>query len=478
MNEHKLQSTDLLWLSLALLFLITLSFLFTIQPQDYWWCLRVGEETLANNAVPTVETLSWSQAGQPILYEPWLSCVIFKLIFDLGGASSTFLLRGLLIGLTYGVIWLMARQTLRPQWATVLVLVMGLAGSNNWEVRAQLLAYPLFLFFLYSLFNWQTGNNKFLWVFPAAIILWANLHGSYILGFVLVGSALVFGSGHRKPLFVVLILMLAGSLVTPHGFSIWEHLHFMLTVPSNQEYSLEWSPPVNLGWQMNIFFAWVLLFAPLAVFSPRKISLMEWIWFLGFGWLAFSGTRYVIWFLFILVMLTARLLGGVLPDKQERPVQAQHPAFNRVLSCLLILLSLFYLPGIRENWWIQSPDVYAPDSTPIKATDWLIEHPEIPGPMWNDYAFGSYLAYAIPSRPVWLDSRFFPFSSGQMEEYVQISRGSPAWESMFQREGINLLILSTHNQPKLIERVETSGDWCGEYRDDDAVIYSRCEPLR
>ncbi|HUE98486.1 MAG TPA: hypothetical protein VMN99_04480, partial [Anaerolineales bacterium] len=270
---HKhLTSYDFVWLSFLILILVTLSFLFSIPPQDYWWCLRIGRDILSTGTVPVRETLSWSQAGQPILYEPWLACVMFEQVNELGGASLTFLLRGLLIAMTYGLIWVMARQSLTPLLATVLVLIVGLASSNNWVMRAQLFAYPLFVLCVYSLLNWQQGNHKLLWVLPVTAILWANLHGSFVLGLVLAGAALVFGKGDRKALFIVLSLMILATLITPHGLELWKHLQFMLTVPSNQEYSVEWRAPRNEGWQMNIFFAWVLSLAPLAVFSSRKIS--------------------------------------------------------------------------------------------------------------------------------------------------------------------------------------------------------------
>ena len=57
---------------------------------------------------------------------------------------------------------------------------------------------------------------------------------------------------------------------------------------------------VNRGWQANLFFAWLLVFVPLAALSPRKLSLLEWVIFLFFGWMALIGLRYVIWFTFIL----------------------------------------------------------------------------------------------------------------------------------------------------------------------------------
>jgi hypothetical protein len=65
-----------------------------------------------------------------------------------------------------------------------------------------------------------------------------------------------------------------------------------------------------------------------------------------------------------------------------------------------------------------------------------------------------------------------------MDEYVRISQGSSDWETVFQDEGINLLLLSLARQPRLIENVEASNAWCEQYRDKYAIIYSRCEPIQ
>lgn len=470
------RSYDVLWLSLAILPLVILSFLFAIHPQDYWWILRVGQETVRNGAVPTIETMSWTRAGQPIVYEPWLAGVLFWLAYEWGGASLTFLLRGLLIGLTYGTIWFAVKQASGPRLATVLVLIMGFASSNNWEMRAQLFAYPLFACCFYSLLKWQSGQHRALWMLPVATILWANVHGSFVLSFLLAGSALVFGNGNRRSLFMVLILMFVGTFLNPQGVHLWDHVLFMLTTPSNQAYSLEWQPPINAGWQMNIFFAWTLIFAPLAAFSTRKLSIMEWVWFLGFGWLAVSGIRYVIWFLFVLAVLTAAPLADLTRNKLDGSIKVSSPVFNIALACLFVSLSLFYLPGIREKWWAEAPPAYAVEATPQGAVKWLEEHPEVQGPLWNDYIFGSYLLFALPARPISIDSRFFPFPPEQMKEYQEVSRGSAAWDAVFDRDGVNLLLLSLGTQPALIKNVASSDRWCEQYRDKYAVIFSRCDP--
>jgi hypothetical protein len=65
-----------------------------------------------------------------------------------------------------------------------------------------------------------------------------------------------------------------------------------------------------------------------------------------------------------------------------------------------------------------------------------------------------------------------------MKAYQKISVTGQEWESLFQHDGINLLLLSFENQVRLIEAVEKSDQWCEQYRDKTAVIFSRCTPIQ
>lgn len=470
------RSYDFLWLSIALMPLIGVSFFLAIQPQDFWWLMRVGQETIQSGAVPVVDAISWSQAGQPIVYQQWLSGVLLYLAYKTGGVAFTLLLRGLLIAITYAVIWIMAREVSTPRLASALTVVLGIATANNWSARSQLFAYPLFVLCLWSLLRWQNGDKKYLWILPISALLWANLHGSFILPFVLTGAALLFGKGDRKALAIAFALMIPATLINPRGIGVWNYFIFMLNSPSDHLFAFEWAPPRNEGWQMNIFFAWMLAFAPLAVFSPRKLSIFEWILYLGFGWLALTGLRYVIWFLFIVAVFTATLLSGWLKNPTE-PKQI-FPALNFGLGIFLLIIPLIFLPNFREPWMGDSAPVYETPTTPLAATEWLVGHPEACSNLWADYSFGGYLSFAMPSCKPWMDSRFNAYPPRQWTEYIQVSRAEN-WQAMFDREDINLLMLSNAAQPKLVEAVTLSPKiWREEYRDDVAVIFSRCEATR
>ena len=281
--------------------------------------------------------------------------------------------------------------------------------------------------------------GKFTWIFYSSICI------SRV-------STFVWKGGSQKTFSI-------SVLINPHGFEVLKYLVFILNSPSDYLFSVEWLPPSNVGWQLNIFFAWLLFFVPIVAFSKQKLSILEWVWFLGFGWLALSGVRYVIWFMFLLAIFTAKLLSDWSNQILDKPVEKINPTVNYPLSVGLLLLSLVFLPGLRDQWWASAPPIYELTTTPVNAVNWLSKHDELQGPLWNDYAFGSYLEFALPSRPTWIDTRMYSYPPTQWTEYVQVTNAEN-WGHMFNREGINLLLLSRTAQPKLIDAVSASNDWC------------------
>jgi hypothetical protein len=317
-----------------------------------------------------------------------------------------------------------------------------------------------------------------MWILPILVLLWVNIHGSFVLAFVLMASALLFGAGDRKTLAIWLVVCLLATIINPRGVYVWQFVSSMLTSPSDQLFATEWRPPVNAGWQMNLFFGWLLLFVPLAALSPRRLSVLEWVWFLGFGWLALSGLRYVIWFMFIMAVLSGALLTELL--NSFRPVKAAQitkPTINYGLAALIFLLPWMMLPGLREAWWVDAPPPYHEATTPIKATEWLAARPDLAGPLFAEYTFGSYLTFALPSRPLWIDNRFNAYPPEHWQTYQTISAAEHGWDRLLDEDRVNLLMLSQHTQKNLVQAVEDSDLWCEAYRDATAVILSRCEPL-
>ena len=470
------RSYDFLWLVLALLFLLPIAFFLPITPHDYWFYVRLGRDILESGYIPRADAFSYTFAGRPIFYQPWLSAVIFWLAHSAGGATLTLLLRGVCIAAAYGLNWILMRAAgTGTKLATLLTILLGLSSSMNWSMRPQMFAFPLFVLMVWVLWHWQNGRAKWMWLLPLTTLLWANLHGSFVLAFFLMGSSLLFGTGDKRQLTIWFGLALLAAFINPRGMFVWQFVSDMLNSPSDQLFATEWRPPVNAGWQMNIFFAWLLLFVPLVAFSPRRLTALEWVWFLGFGWLALSGLRYVIWFMFILALLSGPLLTELVRPFTREAAGRTNPRFNVILGVMLLFLPLLTLPGLRDSWWKDSPPLYHEATTPIAATEWLAAHPDLPGPFFADYTFGSYLTFALPARLLWIDNRFNAYPPEHWETYQEISSANPGWDGLLEKDKVNLLMLSLASQPNLIQAVQESGGWCEEYRDKTAVIFSKCQ---
>jgi hypothetical protein len=180
----------------------------------------------------------------------------------------------------------------------------------------------------------------------------------------------------------------------------------------------------------------------------------------------------VIWFLAVLAVLSAELLAPIVSKYLPNQRGSAHTKLNLSFFALMLFLPLLALPGVRHRWWADSPPAIS-STTPVEATQWLAEHPKLPGPLWSDFAFASYLIFQLPERPVWIDTRFYPFPPEQWESYIQVSDARPGWEGILDEDGIQLLMLDIHSQADLVAAVEGSSIWCKAYNDDVAIIFSR-----
>lgn len=466
-----IRSREALWLGIVLFIVLIISLLLPVQPNDYWWYVRLGKEIVNTGGVPTVDSFSSTQFGQPTPNHSWLSAVLFLGLHQMGGIGLTVLIRTVMLAVFYAVLWNTCRLTgAGPRLAALVTLFAVLAGSNNWAMRPQIFSYPLFASALFVIWNWRVGRSGWVWALPVISVLWVNLHGSFVLSFLLVGAALVGGGGNRRTLLYALGGMGIASLLNPRGWGAWGYVFSLLKDPASQQLGMEWSSPTIDVWQGLLFYIWLLLFPLLISFSKKTLSWTEWLWFLGFGLMAISGLRYVIWFLAILTPLTAVLLAPIIGNRIDKTSGQGIPALNGVIVSMLVLLPLVFLPGFRETWWEEAPPVLSPN-TPAEAVDWLIENPEIPGKLWSELSFSSYLIYALPERPVWIDTRFELYPIEQWQRYIDVSSAAPNWSDILEEEGITIMMINKDAQKHLFNVLDQSESWQIGYQDQTAAIF-------
>ncbi len=479
MKKYLPQSTGILWWGVALFFLLAVFLLLPIQPNDYWWYLRLGGDILRDGRIPTTDSYSFTRVGQPMVYHSWLSALIFVLLYRLGGLTLTVVMRAILLAITFSLVWHTARRTgAGSRLAAVVVFVAAMVGSNNLAMRPQIFAFPLFALMLWALWRWRRGEKSRGWIFALLMVFWVNLHGSFVLGFLLVGAALVGGGGNRREPAIALAGMTVASLLNPRGWRAWQYVWALLTDPASRHFGAEWQPPTLHTWQGALFFVVLGALALLIGWNIRagraKLSGAEWLWVAGFSIMAMTAVRYGIWFAMVAAPVAASQLSALLPRRwtwESRGI----PALNAAFLAMFIGLPLALLPGVRARWWADAPPVLSVD-TPVAAVDWLVAHPDLPDGLWSDLAFSSYLIFALPQRPVWIDTRFELYPPAQWKTYRAIADARPDWAARLNAAGISALMLNPAATPKLVTAVENSSRWQHVYRDGVARIYVKVTP--
>lgn len=472
-SKSSLAGFLLLSLVLASIFIIVV--LVPLEPSDYWTYLRIGDQIVRTHAIPTTEFMTYTSGGEPATFSYWLASLLMLGIYKAGGLTLTAVVMGLCVVGLYVYIWFCLRElNLGPVSSSLVLLITALMGSNNWSTRPQIFALPLFGLTLLILLRWQNKRNRLLWLLPLVSLLWVNLHGSFILLFVLLFNALIFGSGSRKFLSIVILLSLAVTLINPYGFLLWANTAGMIGNDLIKTYSSEWQPPMNQGWQLNLLFGSLLVIALLAAFSKVKVKLLWWVLFLGFGWMALSSIRYVLWFSLIEALLLTQLVAPWLQRYLDnRPVFPRR-SFNLTLGLLVLVFSLAFLPGIRQQWWVQAPAPLT-DTTPVQAVEWIKLHPELPEHVWANWVASIYMSYALPERPVWITNRIEDFDEQIFLDNKSLMRASYDWQSILDGYGVNVLLLDQANEKPLITAVSSSTNWIEIYRDERELIFVKAD---
>ncbi|MDW8064070.1 MAG: hypothetical protein RMK32_00375 [Anaerolineae bacterium] len=454
-----------------------------IRPHDFWWHLAVGREILQNGRIPTVDAFSYTRAGAPYPSYAmfWLAEVLMYELYTLGGPALVVWVHSLLITAAYGLVMWTAWEASGPRAAALGMVVAAALGIDDWNVRPQAFAFLAGALFLRGLAGLER-SRRWLWVFPLGMALWVNTHGSFpigllLIGLTLVGKAIEGGISRERasslrPFLLAFGLALLTTGLNPRGFGVYEYLVMMARNPVIQTMVPEWAPP-GPDRRGLLFYAAVALTGIMLALPPRRLPIRDLLTAGAFTLLGFRTSRGVVWFGMAAAPILAARIQALWP---ERPGRTGVPVLNGLFLGLLGGMALAALPWFK-GWWPLPPAKAGLISaeTPVAATAFLLQE-RLPGPLFHDLSFGSYLIWAAqPDYPVFVDTRLELYPMEIWEDYLAISAAAPDWEDRLARYGVCLLMLSPVEQPALVEAVARSPHWKRVYQDGAASIWMRKE---
>ena len=241
-----------LGLAAIALFLFTLA---AFSPQvlgdgDTWSHVATGEWIIAHGAAPRADPFSYSMPGAPWTAHEWLSEVLLALALRVGGWSGVVLLTGAAAAAAALIVGLSAARQLRGA-PLVLTVVIGLSlVTANLLARPHVLALPLAAAWSAGLLAARDRGRAPPIGLAALMIAWANMHGGFIFGLLLIGP-FALEAVTEAPLGARLLTArawtrfgfaaLAATLISPYGVNALL-LPFRLMGVENLSRISEWRP--------------------------------------------------------------------------------------------------------------------------------------------------------------------------------------------------------------------------------------------
>lgn len=491
---------DHLWV-FTLLALIWLFLSITpLPPNDLWWHMAAGRAMIQEGALITTNRWAYTlPADAPYVYQSWLSELIMYGVWWLGDVPLLTLTRTLVITLSYGLIsWHAWRQVGQGKAVALALFLAVMVGWNNWTLRPQTLAFLPGVAFVVVLGEYRSGRlatRRLLLLLPLLMILWVNLHGSFMLGAALLalawlGTAITVLRSVREPNHQAGVqlqgLTLAGGatllalLVNPLGIGIFGYVQDMLTNTPLQQWFVEWQPPentFNLAGTGFWFYALLLLLAVLMATGPRRPTATDLLWYCALAWLTIGGVRYAAWFALVLLPLLAERLALLLPN---RPPARGSALFSTIYSASLGVMLIAVLPWFMPARYLGIEQLFADagryrflvsSSTPIAATAWLADNP-IEGRFWTTMTYSSYTIWEMPEKQVFADLRVELFPVAIWEDYFTIARGDERSLAVIDRWQITHLLLPVESDLHLL--LANTPGWCEAYSDSQSAVLAQC----
>jgi hypothetical protein len=457
---------------------------------DTGYHIRAGEWILSHRSVPYHDMFSFLTPPLPWTAHEWLSELIMALIhnaFGLTGLAVFF--AGILALVSLLLFRMLKREGNNIIIAVFLVLLATISSQIHWLARPHVFSLLFFLLWYWVLEEYRLHGTNRLYLLPAIMLLWVNLHGGFLAGFMLLCIYLAgefpdcFSKDSRmrsdarqrlKALSITLAICITVSCVNPYGFHI---LLFPFNLVTNKLLMNSVTEFLSPNFHEPSPFKYLILaLITILALSRERLRLVELLLLLVFLNMSLYSVRYIPLFALISAPILMRKIDLLLADSQGKfsGLLAKKAAnFSKIDSSSGGILWPLAAVGTIA-WLVASGTIqYGFDTKdkPVAAVN-FIEKAQIPGNMFNNDEFGDYVIYsAWPRYKVFFDGRSDMYGSARLKEYMQIMNFEDGWEMTLERYRINWIFFDTNS--RFTRFLKERKDWVLIYQDKVASIFIR-----
>lgn len=407
---------------------------------DLAYHVRAGEVTLSTGEIVVNDPYSFTRAGQPWLNQQWGAQVLFASTHRIWGWAGVALTYAAAVGAGFSFLFRACRRAGSDVRTAATLTILGfLVGASSLGARPQALAVPLFT----GTWLLLARRDRWTWLVPVLAVVWANVHGSFVLAPILAAFALGDDIVSRKPAgksASIVVVTIAATAATPFGLAVWSYVVDVATNDTIRDTVAEWRPPSPLSGAGSLF--WLSGVAVVAVALTRRstVRVMDLARLVVFFALGAMALRSTVWWALTAPPVVAGWLA--LPEPlAEHPVTAsliRQKAAAGVLS--LVLLAAAFSVRAGTDAVTGAPKRLAADAPEIlvgatrralpTGSRLLVFQP-----------FASWFEYSLFGDPVMVDSRIELFPSEVWHDYDTAIVAGDGWQAILERYEVAGVIL-------------------------------------
>jgi hypothetical protein len=451
---------------------------------DLWHRMAVGKIFSQLGSVIYHDVFSYFPTKPLWIDHEWLSGVVFYNIGNYFGDFGFIVFRTLIffaiLLLVHKTAQINKSENNKYYMAFYLILIVALIPGLGSMLRCQAFTYLFFTLWIYILElirQNQFEAKRLIWIFPITALLWANLHGGFVVGLSLFLFYSIGNYLNKKDYLIylkILLLCLPFTLINPYGFRYWTYLLEAITMP--RPYIEEWKP---LSLSMSSihepgFYIFLLIFLGAVCYKIcAKFKNIDWVAVIILTAMLFAAVksnRNVVFFSIASAIFCYKyytsfwnyIENQFLHNVPEKILKLM--VFTKKAAAFSLTAGFFVFLCATEPVNIQL--CYYP----TKAIE-FIKINKLEGNLFVPFNWGSYAMWKLfPQNLVSMDGRYEECYTNQSYfDVMMIMLHKKEWKQTFDKYHHDVILLPKNIKTE--KEIRKLKEWTVAYEDKSAVVF-------
>jgi hypothetical protein len=472
------------------------------------WHIRNGELMWSAHSITRADPFSATMHGRPWFAWEYLFDLAVARLHAWAGLNAVTFFAAFVIAAVFAIALRISVRRGAFVLFTLPLLALAIAASSiHFFARPHILSWLLVLIW-FQVLESECGPTPLrrLWFLPLLMLLWANVHGGFVLGFALLGlyllAAVIACAAHpesrsenrqrARRLAIIILACVAASLINPYGYHLHQHVFEYLSNRWLMNHIDEFRTPNFHGLPQQCFaFLLIVCIISLALVRkkpPLRITLV--ILFAAFSGL-YAARNLPIASL-LLVVTIAPALSAVLREGLQDAHLGTHS--KRLIAACEKFAShtdlldrrlaghVWPLAAIALGLWICGHQGRL-GHTLIMRSDFdshrfpvgtvnFISARQIREPVFTLDSWGGYLIYRLyPQTQVVVDDRHDLYGADFMKKYLGTIRLVPEWNDLLEEQNVRWVLMPRHSA--VANMLSELPGWKLVYEDEAAGLFHK-----